>query len=374
MNALPLRISALAVFGVSLLAATAPSASLAQQGPDAPPPIVVVAPVSTEQMAQTVTVPGSVVSRSDAKIAAEVSGSVDWVAEIGATVEAGGPIARIDGAILEIEAKRAATAVKRLEARVEFLDGEVARLQQLIGKGSTTRQRLDQARSERDMARQDLAEAKFQAERAQYDLAQAEIKSPFPGRVVERLIQPGEYIERGGAVARVVDVSALEVTAQVPIASVAQLKEGDRVTIEGPDGQVVAAVRALVPVGDQVSRSAELRASLDHARWLVGTAVKVATPTETPRDVIAVPRDAVLLRPEGQAVYRIGEGDVAELVPVKGGLTTGDLVEVVGTGTGAPLKSGDRVVVRGGEMLQPGQKVQIQALQGPNASVPSRPG
>lgn len=362
-----MRLSVFAVAAALPLAAALSGAS-AQQ-PDAPPPVVVVASATSQLMSDTVTIPGSVVSRNDAQIAAEVSGVVDMVAEIGATIEKGGVIATIDSQLLELEAERAAAAVKRLEARVTFLEGEVKRFEELAGKGSGTRQRLDQARSERDMARQDLAEARVALQRAQYDLAHAEVKAPFPGRLVTRLVQPGEFIERGRAVARVVDVSALEVTAQIPVASVSRLKEGDIVSIEGPDRTVSATVRALVPVGDQVSRAAEIRAALPDGSWLVGTAVKVATPTEPPHEVLAVPRDAVLLRPEGQAIFRIGDGDVAELVAVKTGLSSGGMVEVSGN-----LKAGDRVVVRGGETLQPGQKVQVQSQSGPDAAVPSRPG
>ncbi len=367
MKASLMRLSALAVLAVLPVASVFSGAS-AQQ-PDAPPPVVVVASASTEMMSETVTIPGSVVSRNDAEIAAEVSGVVDMVAEIGAVIEKDGVIAKIDAELLQLEADRAAAAVKRLEARVAFLNNEVERFEALAGKGSGTRQRLDQARSERDMARQDLAEARVALQRAKYDVAHADVKAPFPGRLVTRLVQPGEFIERGSAVARLVDVNELEVTAQIPVGSVAQLKEGDTVSIEGPGRTVPATVRALVPVGDQVSRAAEIRAALDEPVWLVGTAVKVATPTEQPRQVLAVPRDAVLLRPEGQAIFRIGAGDVAELVPVKTGLANGKLVEVAGN-----LNPGDRVVVRGGETLQPGQKVQVQAQMGPDAAVPSRPG
>mgnify|MGYP000538269496 CR=1 FL=1 len=57
----------------------------------------------------------------------------------------------------------------------------------------------------KDQARQDLAEARLMLERAQYDLAHAEVKSPFPGRIVTRLIEPGEFLNRGSAVARVVE-------------------------------------------------------------------------------------------------------------------------------------------------------------------------
>lgn len=365
-----LAIAAFTTLAGLAIGAAWPERSAAQDAPQEPPPaIVVVAAATAEHMAETVTVPGSVVSRSDSKIAAEVSGRVEWVAEVGVIVEAGGAVARIDSALLKLEARTAEASVKRLEAQLKFLDQEVARLEELIGKGSATRQRLDEARSQRDMARQELAEAQVALERANYDLDHAEVKSPFPGRIVTRLIEPGEFINRGSAVARVVDTSALEVTAQIPIASVAQLKEGDTVSIEGPGATVSAVVRALVPVGDEVSRSAQLRATLTETAWLIGTAVKVATPNAPPVEVVAVPRDAILLRQDGSAVFRIGEGEIAELVPVTTGLTSGGLVAVMGG-----LKPGDRVVVRGGETLQPGQKVQIQADTGPNASVQSRPG
>lgn len=346
-------------------------ASQAQDGGQPPPaPLVVVAAAEERQMAETVTVPGSVVSRNDSEIAAEIGGVAATVAEIGSFVEAGGVIAEIDPELLALDMRRAEAAVKRLEARVKFLENEVERLEALAGKGSATRQKLDQARSERDMARQDLAEAKVQQERAALDLANAKVTTPFPGRVVARLVEPGEYIERGRPVARVVDTGALEVVAQIPIASVSSLKEGDQVSIEGPGGTTVtASVRALVPVGDQVSRSAELRAALTDSAWLVGTAVKVATPTAAPQTVIAVPRDAVLLRADGHAVFKIGEGDVAELVPVTTGLISGDRIAVTGA-----LNPGDRVVTRGGETLQPGQKVEIQAAVGAQAGPGASPG
>lgn len=367
MKASLLRLSAVVALAATPFAV--PVAQAQQGNPDAPPPSVVVATVTAEKMSDTVTVPGSVLSRNDSQIAAEVAGVVSEVAEIGSMIEKGGMIARIEPRLLQLEADRSAASVKRLEARVKYLGSQVERIEALVGKGSGTRQALDEARSEYEMAQQDLAEARVAQEQAQYNVDHAEVKAPFPGRLVTRLIQPGEYIERGRPVARIVDVGALEVTAQIPIGSVAQLKEGDSVSIEGPGRTVAAKVRALVPVGDQVSRAAEMRASLEDSVWLVGTAVKVATPTEAPHDVIAVPRDAILLRPEGTAVFRIGADDAAELVPVQGGLTSGNLVAVTGA-----LNPGDRIVIRGGETLQPGQKVQVQAQDGQEASTSPGPG
>jgi len=71
---------------------------------------------------------------------------------------------------------------------------------------------------------------------------------------------------------------------------------------------------------------------------------------------MTVPRDAVVLRQGATHVFRIGAGDKAERVTVATGAGRADRIEVSGE-----IAAGDRVVVRGAERLQPGQRVTIQA-------------
>jgi multidrug efflux pump subunit AcrA (membrane-fusion protein) len=73
-----------------------------------------------------------------------------------------------------------------------------------------------------------------------------------------------------------------------------------------------------------------------------------------PRKVLAVPRDALVLRRAGTAVYRISDDQSAQRIEVTTGIASGNLIEVQGD-----LSRGDQVVVRGGERLRPGQKVSI---------------
>ena len=59
------------------------------------------APVAIEQarldtFSASVWVPGTVISRNDARIGAETGGRITWVAEVGDFVEAGTPVARVD--------------------------------------------------------------------------------------------------------------------------------------------------------------------------------------------------------------------------------------------------------------------------------------
>ena len=66
------------------------------------------APVTIEQarldtFSASSWVPGTVISRNDARIAAETGGRVTWVAEVGDFIHAGTPLARVDGTDLQLE-------------------------------------------------------------------------------------------------------------------------------------------------------------------------------------------------------------------------------------------------------------------------------
>ena len=90
---------------------------------------------------------------------------------------------------------------------------------------------------------------------------------------------------------------------------------------------------------------------------VVGTAVDVGLPSAEARSVVAVPRDAVILRREGDFVLRVDPAGKAERLAVKTGAAVDDLVEVSGD-----VRAGDRLIVRGGERVEPGQAVSVQPL------------
>jgi multidrug efflux pump subunit AcrA (membrane-fusion protein) len=69
---------------------------------------------------------------------------------------------------------------------------------------------------------------------------------------------------------------------------------------------------------------------------------------------VSVPRDAVILRQAASYVFRVADDGTAERVQVQVGSGQGAVVAVTGA-----LQAGDRVVVRGGERLQPGQAVTV---------------
>ncbi len=67
-----------------------------------------------------------------------------------------------------------------------------------------------------------------------------------------------------------------------------------------------------------------------------------------------------MLRRDGAFVFRVNADNTAERIAVEPGVGAGDLISVSGA-----LEPGDRVVVRGGERLQPGQPVKLLSAQAP---------
>ena len=75
---------------------------------------------------------------------------------------------------------------------------------------------------------------------------------------------------------------------------------------------------------------------------------------------LAVHRDALILRNSGSFVVKIDDDNTAHRVPVQIGQGQGDWLAI--EQPGLPLKAGDRVAIRGAEMLKEGDRVVIQAV------------
>ncbi len=343
----------LGLFAAVLLAPSWLSAADApRQGP--PPAPVTVAEATTDKFAATMWVPGTIVSRHDARIAAEIGGRVVWIAEPGARIQQGEAIARLDDRLLKLAVREAESQIKSLEAQLKYQNRQLARLQQLASSNNAAANQLDEAQSQLDISTQQLEQAKVNRDQAQARLNDATVKAPFDGRLVNRLVQLGEYMSPGTPIARLVDTEHKEIRAPAPISISDFISPGMTVAVKNERREILTPIKSVIPVGDERSRMFEVRVALEGEEWVIGGAVRVALPNSLPREMVAIPRDALVLRGSDMFVYRIDAEGKAERVNVTTGIGIGPLVEVKGQ-----IEPGDRLVVRGAEQLQPGQTVEI---------------
>ncbi len=332
----------------------------ADAAPAGPPPANVrVEDAVFAELAPHSEAPGSVVSVNDSLIAAATPGKILWVAEIGSEVNAGDIIARIDPADASQQRDEARADIKRLAARANYLARLVERHEGLGEEGGESEATIDQMRADRDEAQQNLERARVALRRSETALERTEVKAPFAGRIAAREIEVGEFVNPGAAVARLVNIDELEVTARAPDSLLASVHPGDEISVSNGVESTKAKVRAVVPVGDTISRTLELRLVLPKIDWHIGSAVQVNLPRSAPKRVVAVNRDALILRADRVSVFVVGENNVAKQIDVELGAAEGELIEVIGD-----IKAGDKIVVRGGERLRDGQTVALQDAAG----------
>lgn len=338
---------------LALLLALTSGVSTAQQG-EMPPALVRVATASVQQLAPTSRVPGTVTSRFDAKISAEVPGRLVDVAEVGTALVSGDALAHIEDTQLQLRHEELAAEVTRAEARLVFLEAEEKRFARLAESNLAAITQLEQTRSDRDVARGDLRVARARRAQNEDQLRRTTIRAPFDGVVVERLMTPGERVDEGQDVVRLVDQQRLEIVARAPLDFYPFVREGLRLEVVSGPITTHATVRRVVALGSENTHQFEIRLDPEDNRFPVGQTLRVAVPMSEVREALAVPRDALVLRPEGITVFVIDANDQAQQVSVVTGIGAGDQIEVRGA-----LSAGDRVVVRGNERLQPGQKVMV---------------
>lgn len=322
-----------------------------------PPAVVSVAKAEQSILAPSSTLPGTVVSVRDATIAAETSGKILSVVLVGEVVEQGQTLATIDDQNAQQLVDQRKAELERLESLYKYHKDYYARVNIDDERLGIPEIGIAELRSNMETAKADVARAKAALASAETDLQRTVITAPFPGRVVSQSIQPGEYAQTGNSIVRLVDTTSLEISAQVPAALVQPLEMGTQLEITGFGKTVLAPLRALVPVGNEISRTMELRVSLPEAEFLVGSPVRVTLPTAEPKEVLAIPRDAVILRSNSQYVFVVDEDKKAHKRDVQLGYAQDDRIEVIGE-----IEQGATVIVRGGERLRDGQLVTWEGL------------
>lgn len=334
---------------LAFIAGAAPA--LAQFG-GAPPVRVGIAEVRT--MSATTLVPGTVVSRNDARLAAEVQGRLISVLDVGSEVGRDEPVAQIEDTMLRLRHDELLAEVSRVKARLQFLEKEERRFARLAANNLAAATQMEQTRADREVAAGDLMVAESRLAQNENQLARTRIRAPFAGMVVERVLMPGEHVTEGSNVVRLVDQQNLEVIARAPLEYYRFVKPGMVIQLSATGLAVPGTVRTVVAVGDENTHQFELRLDLEPGIFPVGQTLRAAVPISDAKEALVVHRDALVLRPEGISVFVVDPDNSVRQVSVSTGIGSGEYIEVLGD-----IAPGNRVVVRGNERLQPGQTVSV---------------
>ena len=169
-------------------------------------------------------------------------------AKEGDLVREGQEVAQLDRVEAAARLKIAQAVVKELQAAFEET--------KVLSSASKLVLTQAQARLEAAQARVELA---------QLDLDRCTLRAPFAGRVIDSRFSDGQYVDKGAAIAEIVDVSSLK--AFVPVARTgASMGASLPLSVEGVS--VTGKIQALVPLPESLSVLRELSTPMV-AAWVV---------------------------------------------------------------------------------------------------------
>jgi len=136
------KLISLGTFAVAVVAITAiamfSQAAPAEQSaaPGAELPAVVAERVVLKRIAPQITLAGTVVSKNDSQLAADVEGRVAWVADVGTIVKEGDVVARLDSTVASMQLASDKANVARLAAQLRFDRAQAERMENLYNQNA----------------------------------------------------------------------------------------------------------------------------------------------------------------------------------------------------------------------------------------------
>lgn len=310
-----------------------------------PPLLVSAAKVDRQSFVEPILGYGTATADRRTRVAAQVAGEVAEVSprlEIGAKVDEGEVLARIDPRDFAQNVRRVEAAIAALEAQqaqldvqeqnlgelidisqreLEIAEREYQRVLNLLEKGQAGRREADLARMTVEQSRRTLQQSQSELallparrdelaalrgqraaelELARLDLERCTIRAPFAGQVETVSVEIGERVRDGLELFTLVDPRRIEIPIELPISLRDRVEVGaacDLMLESEPGSGWRGAVARISPTANEMTRTFSLLVEVDNERQrtplMPGMFVQATIAGPLLTDVIVVPRSAI---------------------------------------------------------------------------------
>ena len=223
---------------------------------------------------------------------------------------------------------------------------------------NSSRSQVSQARAQVNQAHAQVNQAQVSVETARSSLADTTIRSPISGVATEVNVKAGETVSAQMPAVTVTQLDPVIIRTNVSEYLINHFSVNQRVTVRVPSAlnvplQGTVNTIASVPAAGTMTYPMEVRMGNQQSLIKVGMFAEVELTTETRRNVLLVPSEAVVIR-EGRTVVFMADDDRAVMQEVTVGIDNGESAEIL---TG--LQVGQRVIYRGQDFLEDGSLIHI---------------
>lgn len=294
-------------------------------------------------------------------IAGEGGRVVSVPVEAGQWVRAGQVLAYVDQSVQAQQVSSAAAQIDVARADARLAQANLDRALQLVDRGFISKADVDRLTATRDAAAARVKVAQAQVRELQARNARLSIVAPAAGLVLERNVEPGQVVSAGsGPLFRIAKGGEMELMARLGETDLAKVSTGVAADIVpvGTSKLFKGQVWQIDPVIDPQNRQGTARIALPYAPELRPGGFASATIRSGTIVAPMIPESALLSDTKGAFVYIIDAEGKARRRDVKAGIVTENGVAIVEGLTGA-----ERVVLRAGGFLNPGEKVNAKLVK-----------
>lgn len=208
----------------------------------------IIFPVTQGNIQKTVSASGILQAVEQVDIGAQVSGQIKKISVVeGQRVKKGDLLAVIDPQLAETELKLAKAELETAQANLDVKSTtlkqhrtEFLRHRELMKKGATTQQALEEARMRLDVsnaeiksAQSSLESAAIRVDRAQTQLGYTEVRSPMDGVVISLIAKNGQTLATSQQVPilmKLANIDTMQINAKISEADVIGIQKGAEVS------------------------------------------------------------------------------------------------------------------------------------------------
>jgi multidrug resistance efflux pump len=247
-------------------------------------------------------------------------------------------------------------------ARVKLAEAQLA----VLEKGSRDEQ-IAASKAQLAVAEAQQAQREAQLARSRQGLGDFDLTAPFAGLISSYLVQEGDSVSPGTALATVVDPRAFVIKTAIDEVDILKIKPGQEALVSldaKPDVTLPGKVERVIPKTDPVAKTADVIVTLENvpAGILEGMTATVNLVTDRRRSLTA---SAAGLVREGEKsfLWRVSAQNTLSRVAFEPGIQDGNRIEV----KGAAFKEGDLIVDSVAKRLREGRRVRVETAAPPQA-------
>ncbi len=327
-----------------------------------------VAMVKQAPIGEEITLTGTITTQRLSNLSSRVDALVTKIlVKAGDFVNQGDTLVRLDNALARYDVMRSVAALA--EAKAEWQESIRKRdeLSTLIEKNYMAKTSYEAASSDVNIKQAVVKRLQANHKRDVELLNQHVIKAPYDGIISNKTIEIGQWIKVGNSVMELVDIKNLRAEVPVPQQYYSRLKKGTATIIhlDALPGQVIKAnITYKIPIANNTAHSFPVHIEIENInkQFTPGMTCRVVFQVSTEDDgktVLLVPRDAIVKQVnKTDKVWVVQkQKDISRVYPVE--VKTGRIFKKNFEVLEGELKPGMELVIRGNEILKPGQQISI---------------